>query len=904
MNDLPTSPSTVHFDSHWFGGFFGSKLTKLVFCPEGLTVQKQLYRWQDIVAPLSVEQGTLFDTLCVPLDNEIHYVPWLAKRPLQRLLPQAMQHWARFHSAQVLAAAQECHSALKQGYVRKSTMLALIQRAQGVLAPLLMVNDETAAPSGHAHPLHSSATLLAQQGKSVASALTLLQVIARWSEAEIEQHQQKYIDQQMILHRHYFNTVESNPLTPLQQKACVINERSNLVLAGAGTGKTSTMVGRAGFLLASGQARAQQILLLAFGRQAAQEMDQRLAFCLPDETIKSTTFHALGLHIITEVEGQAPNLTPFVEDNDAKLAWLMHQFEQLMTQADYQQQVLAFLLQHGAPCLTPFDFDDGGDYLNYMHQHGVASLNGEMMLHHSDLCIANWLFRQGIVYEYLPPSSNGEHVLAEPARIFLPEYQITLITWLLDKHNQVPRYLDEQAYMARKQQISQQTFKLIEHYVCDLEKDTFFDNLAAQLTSLGVLMRPLSDAQIFEHCQAKGMIGELGALLCQMVGAYKACWLDQQSLNVRLGALVNAEQMRAAVNLLQPLLMAYQGYLASRNEIDFDDMIGRAINYVMDGRFQSPWRHILVDEFQDISEPRARLIRALRDRHPDNTLFCVGDDWQAIYRFAGSDVNLTTDFDTYFGAGKGESAVLALDKTFRFNNSIADVSSQFVCQNPAQLSKSLNTHQQVDAPAVSILRTSTPHALNSVLAQIEPRIATQPSQNKVLLLARYHHLLPSHEQLSRLNQAYPGLSISAMSVHASKGKEADFVVVLGLEQGGHGFPAQKATPFLLDALLPPAERFRHSEERRLFYVALTRAKQRVYLVTNMQRPSPFVLELLEGEYDVELDEFEVGLDQQLTHVETCPRCKSGTLQSKQGKYGAFMGCSHYPFCDYTEAALG
>lgn len=902
MNNLPTPPPTVHFDSHWFGGFFGSKLTQLVFCPEGLTIQKQLHRWQDIVAPLSVEQGTLFDTLCVPLKDETIYIPWLAKHPLQRFLPQAMQHWARFHAAQVLATASRCHHALKLGYVRKSAMLELIAKAQAVLAPLLQLDSDTAPQQTDSPRLHSSTVLLEQQGKSVATALNLLQVLARWSEADIEQHQQKHIDQQIILHRHYFNTVEANPLTALQQKACVINERSNLVLAGAGTGKTSTMVGRAGYLLASGQARAEQILLLAFGRQAAQEMDQRLAICLPDETIKSSTFHSLGLQIISQVEGCAPKLTPFVEDSEAKQAWLEQQFAQLLQQPDYQQQVLAFLLHHWSPSLTPFEFDSAADYLTYMQQHGVPSLNGELILHHADLCIANWLFSQGILYEYQAANSSGLQALDEPARIYLPEYQITLITWLLDKHDHVPDFLDEKAYLARKQQISQQTFKLIEHYVCDLEKDTFFDNLAAQLTSLGVLMRPLSEQQLFQHCQSANMVDALSSVMCQMVSAYKACWLDQQALNVRLGALVNDEQMRAAIALLQPLLMAYQGHLASRNEIDFDDMIGRAINYVIDGRFNSPWRHILVDEFQDISEPRARLLRALRDLHSDNTLFCVGDDWQAIYRFAGSDVNLTTAFDEYFGAGKGESAVLALDKTFRFNNSIAEVSSQFVCQNPAQLTKSLSTHQQVNTPAVSLLRSSAHDALNQILTNIEQRI--ESNKNKVLLLARYHHLLPSREQLARLSQAYPSLNINAMSVHASKGKEADFVAVLGLEQGSHGFPAQKSTPFLLDALLPPAESFSHSEERRLFYVALTRAKQRVYLLSNMQRPSPFVLELLNGEYEITLDEFDIGLDQQLTSVESCPRCHTGTLQNKQGKYGAFTGCSQYPFCDYTEAVVG
>ncbi|MFO6425419.1 UvrD-helicase domain-containing protein [Motilimonas sp. KMU-193] len=898
MNDLPNLPSTVQFDSHWYGGFFGSKVCQIIFDPKGIYVQGVLITWQQMDAPLSVLQGSLFDTLYIAAGEHSRYVPWLPKRRFASALKQGIHHWAAFHRAQLIEQGQQCASLLKQGYLRRNQILPLIAQIKQLLKPITALSQDNQSDS-KAEYIAIEPLLDAAGNK----ALTLLQILAQWDEQAIAAHQSQYVEQQKLLHRYFFNTIESNPLTPMQQMACIVNEHSNLVLAGAGCGKTSTLVGRAGYLITSGQATAQQILLLAFGRKAAQEMDQRLAVCLPEESIKSSTFHSLGLHIIASVEGAMPKLTPFVEDEQAKQAWLQQQFNQCLEDASFRHEVVEFLLNYWGPQVTPFDFQQAQDYLSYIQQHGVASLNGELILDQADLRIANWLFMQGISYEYQAPSGLGQHALNAPARLFLPEYQITIITWLFDKHGQVPDYLDQDEYEQYQHTISKQTFKLIENHCCDLEKDTFFDNLAAQLTSLGVLMQPLSESQLFQHCQANGMIEKLSLLLCQMVSIYKACWLEPQALNVRLGSLANAEQMRGAVALLQPILMAYQGYLASRNEIDFDDMIGRAINYVSDGRFDSPWRHILVDEFQDISEPRARLLRALRDLHPDNTLFCVGDDWQAIYRFAGSDVSLTTQFDDYFGAGNGDSAILALDKTFRFNNSIAEISSQFVCQNPAQLTKHLNTHHQVDSPAISLLRSHANNALDLILANITQRVSSLANKPKVLLLARYHYLLPEHQQLNNLTQRFPSLSISAMSVHASKGKEADFVVVLGLEQGNHGFPAQKTTPFLLEALLPPAEHFSHSEERRLFYVALTRAKQRVYLLTNMQRPSPFVLELLNGDYDIELDEFEVSPDQQRTRVEACPQCHTGTLQNKQGKFGAFIGCSHYPFCDYTQAAL-
>ena len=895
MNNTFVPLPPYSFDSHWFGGFFGNKITRLVFCDQGLTVQDKLIPWTDITAPLILEQGALFDTLCVQCTDATVYIPWLAKRSFHHLFKQGLQHWAQFHSERLIATAKQCHMLIKQGYLRKRAMLAQIKQAQQVLSPLCVVDN-----NHYERPLvlHPSAPALFN--KQTNTALTLLQVIAQWDEEQIALEQQRYIDQQMMLHRHYFSTVESNPLTTLQQQACVINERSNLVLAGAGTGKTSTMVGRAGYLITSGQARAEHILLLAFGRKAANEMDQRLALCLPEQSIKCSTFHSLGLHIIAQVEGVKPKLTWFVEDLQGKQTWLVAQFNQLLAQDDYRKQVLDYLSQYLVPLVSPFDFDRAVDYLSFMQQQGVTSLKGEVILGQSELQIANWLFQQGIEYEYQASEYTGERALLAPGRLFLPEYQITIVTWLLDEQEYPPAYLDEDSYLDEKDRVSSQTFNLISNHFCDLLKDNFFDNLAQQLTSQGVRMKPLSSDALYEYYNSSGILSELASVLAQMINVYKACWLDQVDLTQRLAALEQGKQVAAAVQLLNPLLMAYQQYLATQNEIDFDDMIGRAINYVTDGRFVSPWQHILVDEFQDISEPRARLLRALRDLSPNNSLFCVGDDWQAIYRFTGADVNLTTDFEAYFG----DCAVTSLDKTFRFNNSIAQVSSQFVCQNPAQIEKTLATMTQVAEPAVSLLSSAAPDALHQVLNQILKRSQTQGRVPvRVLLLARYHHLLPPRAELEKLNQLFAPLQLQGMSIHASKGMEADYVVLLGIEQGSQGFPATKTQPMLLDALLPKVEHFAHAEERRLFYVALTRAKHRVYVIANMQRPSPFVLELLSDEYSIEVNEFDFGLATAaplIAEVEYCPACDTGVLQPKSGPYGDFLGCSHYPFCNHTQ----
>ncbi len=141
-----------------------------------------------------------------------------------------------------------------------------------------------------------------------------------------------------------------------------------------------------------------------------------------------------------------------------------------------------------------------------------------------------------------------------------------------------------------------------------------------------------------------------------------------------------------------------------------------------------------------------------------------------------------------------------------------------------------------------------------------------------------------------------------MTVHASKGKEADYVIVFGLDKGAHGFPSEKATHPLLELLLPQAEAFAHAEERRLFYVALTRARHHVYLVTNGLNPSPFIRELVDGDYAVSIDEFTgPGFQEQIAEI-PCPACITGWMVPRDSQHSSFFGCNQYPLCNHTERA--
>lgn len=191
-----------------------------------------------------------------------------------------------------------------------------------------------------------------------------------------------------------------------------------------------------------------------------------------------------------------------------------------------------------------------------------------------------------------------------------------------------------------------------------------------------------------------------------------------------------------------------------------------------------------------------------------------------------------------------------------------------------------------------------PLALDAISKRAQPKSGQKTT---VTVLARYNFLL-DEESLpkAKFRAAFPKLDITWMTVHGAKGKEADYVVTLGLVKGKNGFPSEKVTDAFLEFLLPEQEAFRFAEERRLFYVAITRARHRVYLVYNPLLASTFIKELINNSYSVCTTEF----DEALVHADVadmaCPRCKTGDLVPRKGENSIFIGCNNYPYCRYTE----
>lgn len=492
-----------------------------------------------------------------------------------------------------------------------------------------------------------------------------------------------------------FSQVERSPLNLSQQYAVLLNDDHNLILAGAGSGKTSVLTARVAYLLQSHLAQAEELLLVAFGRDAAKEMEQRIdaRIGMAAEQVRVNTFHQLGLKILNDVEDGDVVISPIALDSNLKQAWCVD-----------------WLKKHW---MTPTNFKR---WQKHLSNWPIAYLAGDDEL--------------------------GSHV-ENPK----------LIAWL-------EKQLD-------------------------------------QLAMLGLGKKELQQRLIDHH--------------------------DYTRLNSEL-------------SLCWPCYQAWQQMLKEQKQIDFNIMISRATEYVVKGKFKSAWKFIMIDEYQDISPQRMALIQALCDQNPQTcNLFAVGDDWQSIYQFAGSDVDLTMGFTERFP----HSTVHNLDTTYRFNDQLGAVANQFIQVNPNQIRKTLNSFKQQKQKSVFI-------APSSNLEKILDQLNRQASQTKsVLLLGRNHYHKP--ELLKDWQNHYRSLDIEFMTCHASKGKEADFVIIVGVDEGQ--FPARVKALHIDGALAQSSDDFPYAEERRLFYVALTRAKEKVW-ITHSGSGSMFVRELLSGDYPV------------------------------------------------------
>ena len=704
----------------------------------------------------------------------------------------------------------------------------------------------------------------------------------------------RFTARELDLHRAWFDQVERYPLTRRQRTAIVCNEDNTLVVAGAGTGKTSTIVAKVGYLLRKNLARPEEILLLAFAHKARDEMAERIAskFNVP---VEIRTFHSLGLDILAKSNGTKPSLTRLSEDSEM----LRETIEGYLAQAfnDPQCQVILrrFCLQYRYPRRSEFDCKTANEYHRYMAGQGIRTIRGERVKSFGEMVIADFLTAHGIPYRYEAPyeidTATPEHRQYMPD-FWLPEHKIYIEYFGTDRQGKTARYINGTEYRAgmdwKRATHRKYGTALLELFAYDLFEGQLEQRLEQQLRASGIRMEPITGLDLHKALNEGGELKRVADLLGSFLGMYKANNWTLAEIRRRAEAAGESARSLAFINVFEAILSRYTRDLSAAREIDFHDMIAMATAVVQAGQYQSPFRYIIVDEFQDISRGRAQLLQALLAQQPDRRLFCVGDDWQSIYRFTGSDVGIMVQFADHFGYTQR----VDLNTAFRFSREILDVSSKFIVQNPQQLRKELTAGGAMGSPAVTIISEASDAPEGSGLGRALRRIQTQQGEKpaSVMLLGRYRFSLPRNV-IEPLRSQFPALEIVARTVHAAKGLEADYVVVLGMTAGRYGFPTEVADDPVINLVLAAGGDFPNAEERRLFYVAITRARQGVYLVTPDASRSSFIVELEGALYRglVESD----GPALQVP----CLVCGGGHFIKRRGEHGVLWGCSNYPYCD-------
>nr|WP_303209802.1 UvrD-helicase domain-containing protein [Methanobrevibacter smithii] len=386
----------------------------------------------------------------------------------------------------------------------------------------------------------------------------------------------------------------------------------------------------------------------------------------------------------------------------------------------------------------------------------------------------------------------------------------------------------------------------------------------------------------------------------------------------------------AFLKIVEEIYNDYEAYLLKIKKIDFNDMINKASDCIVKNGLDLPYKYIIVDEYQDTSFTRYNLLRNICDSIGAK-IMVVGDDWQSIYSFSGCDVNIFTKFDNFFDVCETRY----IEKTYRNSQQLIDASSNFVMKNPDQTRKELKSSKSLKYP---IKLVNFDNDFDEILKfeLIIKNIINQSTfkNKKILILGRNNkdifnllknfnveneygkrkfEILGDEDKLRRnkfvkiVYRESPDVNIEYRTVHQSKGLECDNVILINLKNWKAGFPNKMVDDPVLNFVKRNGDSFSYAEERRLFYVALTRTKNNVYLLSPYFKSSVFVQEL-KTDANVELLELENNRLETLKNIEKngeryviptklkCPVCKTGVvlLESfwNKGKLNRVLKCSH------------
>ncbi len=730
--------------------------------------------------------------------------------------------------------------------------------------------------------------------------------------------------------KNLFEDLSNKGLTMQQKKAILTNENRNLVVSGAGTGKTTLMLAKTAYEIKRMNVDIDDILLLAFNRDVATELQNRGKEILKlthSNKFPAYTFHSFGNKISKITNDEERDIW----EKDLSI-WIQQKLDSVKNNHPLKQKLIYYFSNYLVPPPNiEKKFRNLNQYSSYIKNVQEFTLGGERVKSWGEYAIANYLYANGINYEYEKKWHDNSFGNYKPDftisqddntdnNIIIEYYGIDR-----DNNNKTMPEIDSWSYneqIKRKDAFHDRAKTNYIKLFYDQARDgILLENLERDLKKQGVVYNKKTDSELLDIFK-KGQYYDLFSKLTkEFLVQFKS---NQLSINDLFIQSKGDKRTTAYLEIFSWVLNEYQNELKKENKRDFSDMINDSTEWLIKNNYQTNLKWIIVDEFQDISAGRFRFLEQLLSQNPKTKLIVVGDDWQSIYRFTGSDNSFINRFEKYFG----KAVEFQLTQSFRFNDHIKELSQRFI-QKPKGLHKEKNMQVTTLVPhyrfylhwsnEVLLANTKKNKVERQRYTKIKKVVQTLVDQGKtgsLMILARYNFDLPdgSHEpgdQKRELEEIWirnKKDDISFLSVHGSKGLEADYVIIVDLISGPYGFPSEQTNDPLLNLVLPQGnslEISENAEERRVFYVAITRAKDSVHLISDSPQPSDFIDEIFQETYKGKkiLTLCECCEDSKPINCEKCDG--SGSFKEiTHNRFGKelpepFYSCSNYPICSST-----
>ncbi len=792
----------------------------------------------------------------------------------------------------------------------------------------------------------------------------------------VKKHNDIFLKRKLIELKGYFDnmfkTVDPNINLDIEQRKAILTEEDySIIVAGAGSGKTTTMVAKAKYLVEKLNIDPADIIVISYTNKAVLELKNRINkdFKIP---VQGCTFHKFGLDILKKTSNKHLKILT----NSYNI--IENYFNQkLCYDNKLLKEFLHFFFYYFDIPTSALKFKSLNEYHQYKKRNDYITLKtrldkfnketikkqietkktirGEFLKSSEEVMIANFLYMNNIKYDYekpYPHLSKGKTYFPDftiyfgEQTFYLEHYGIPEIE-LNNKYSKKINlyYRRDIAYKSRLHfKHKTQLLKTYSKYNDGLD---LLEHLKIELEKNNIILRKKSEKEIFKQLSEnnKDIYYTRFIYFCMdFLQNYKNLGFKLKDIDNLLEQYKKDNRTVKFLNFFKGLYNHYQMELKLNNLIDFEDMINlsyKLLKQIKKTEANLNYKYIIIDEYQDISIQRFNLTKEVSHLSGAKVV-AVGDDWQAVFAFAGSDVTLFTEFKKLMGYGEE----LQITNTYRNSQELIDIAGKFILKNKDQIKKKLKSKKRLSKPVI-IYNYEKKQYAKVVDNCIKKIVLEYGDDSSILLIGRYnfdkYHLLKSklfyeYEQDKIKSLNYPNVLITFLTAHSSKGLGFDNVIILNGTDGIYGFPSQVKNDPIMDIVKIKDNSFQHAEERRLFYVALTRTKNKVHIIAPKNNPSSFLIELknypnvvtkniskkdfgtrkdicpkcgfpllkrpnnsynitnlYECSNEKELCNFKTNNLTFKKNIENCPKCKTGYLIVKQNKEDKnyFLGCTNY-----------